>query len=93
MEEQEEVKRIRREKFYDKDSSSKIRRKPRRTIYLFNPEDLDNDNIISMVETIPTFQLSKDMVENIQTRFTNDSGFDQTDTPTNEDNNVILFNN
>ena len=91
LEEQEEVKRIRREKFYDKDSSSKIRRKPRRNIYLFNPEDLDNDNIISMVETIPTFQRSKDMLENIQTRFTNDNGFDQTDAPANEEDNVIHF--
>ena len=91
LEEQEEVKRIRREKFYDKDSSSKIRRKPRRNIYLFNPEDLDNDNIISMVETIPTFQRSKDMLENIQTRFTNDNGFDQADAPTNEEDNVIHF--
>ena len=91
LEEKEEEKRIRREKFYDKDSSSKIRRKPRRNIYLFNPEDLDNDNIISMVETIPTFQRSKDMLENIQTRFTNDNGFDQTDTPANEEDNVIHF--
>ena len=64
--------RIRREKFYDKDSSSKIRRKPRRNIYLFNPEDLDNDNIISMVETIPTFQRSKEMLDNIQAKTSND---------------------
>jgi hypothetical protein len=52
---------------------------------------LDNDNIISMVETIPTFQRSKDMLENIQTRFTNDNGFDQTDAPANEEDNVIHF--
>ena len=91
LEEQEEIKRVRREKFYDKDSSSKIRRKPRRNIYLFNPEDLDNDNIISMVETIPTFQRSKDMLENIQTRFTNDNGFDHADTNANEEDNVIHF--
>jgi cell division protein FtsZ len=58
---------------------------------LFNPEDLDNDNIISMVETIPTFQRSKDMLENIQTRFTNDNGFDQADAPANEEDNVIHF--
>ena len=91
LEEKEEEKRIRREKFYDKDSSSKIRRKPRRNIYLFNLEDLDNDNIISMVETIPTFQRSKDMLESIQTRFTTDNGFDHADTSTNEEDNVIHF--
>ena len=90
-EEKEEEKRIRREKFYDKDSSSKIRRKPRRNIYLFNPEDLDNDNIISMVETIPTFQRSKDMLDSIQTRVSTDEGFDPADNASNEDNNVIHF--
>jgi len=91
LEEKEEEKRIRREKFYDKDSSSKIRRKPRRNIYLFNPEDLDNDNIISMVETIPTFQRSKDMLDSIQSRVSTDEGFDPADNASNEDNNVIHF--
>ena len=91
LEEKEEEKRIRREKFYDKDSSSKIRRKPRRNIYLFNPEDLDNDNIISMVETIPTFQRSKDMLDSIQTRVSTDEGFEPADNASNEDNNVIHF--
>ena len=91
LEEKEEEKRIRREKFYDKDSSSKIRRKPRRNIYLFNPEDLDNDNIISMVETIPTFQRSKDMLDSIQTRVSTDEGFEPADNASNEENNVIHF--
>ena len=45
-EEKEEEKRVRREGFYGKDSSAKIRRKPRRNIYLFTLEDLDNDNVI-----------------------------------------------
>ena len=91
LEEKEEEKRIRREKFYDKDSSSKIRRKPRRNIYLFSPEDLDNDNIISMVETIPTFQRSKDMLDSLQTRISADNGFDPADNSTNEEDNVIHF--
>ena len=91
LEEQEEVKRIRREKFYDKDSSSKIRRKPRRNIYLFNPEDLDNDNIISMVETVPTFQRSKDMLDSIQAHIDTDNAFVHTEGNSNEDNNVIHF--
>ncbi|MBR5203788.1 MAG: cell division protein FtsZ [Bacteroidaceae bacterium] len=91
LEEKEEEKRIRREKFYEKDSKSKIRRKPRRNIYLFNPEDLDNDNIISMVETIPTYQRSKDMLDSLQTRMSNDNGFDQPDHANNEEDNVIHF--
>jgi cell division protein FtsZ len=91
LEEKEEEKRIRREKFYENDSKSKIRRKPRRNIYLFNPEDLDNDNIISMVETVPTFQRSKDMLDSIQARMSTDNGFDQPDHANNEEDNVIHF--
>ena len=67
-EEKEEERRLRREGFYGKDSSAKIRRKPRRNIYIFTQENLDNDNIISMVETVPTYQRSKDMLESIQAK-------------------------
>jgi len=91
LEEKEEEKRKRREEFYGIDSSSKLRRKPRRNIFLFNLEDLDNDNIISMVETVPTFQRSKDMLDSISSRMASESGFDQPESSTNEDNNVIHF--
>ena len=91
LEEKEEEKRIRREEFYGKDSSSKLRRKPRRNIYLFTLEDLDNDNIISMVETVPTFQRSKDMLNSIQSRITPDNGFDHITNASEEEDNVIHF--
>ena len=91
LEEIEEGKRSRREKFYDKDSSSKIRRKPRRNIYLFSLEDLDNDNIISMVETVPTFQRSKVMLDSIQTRISTEDEFHHTENSENENGNVIHF--
>ncbi len=90
-EEKEEERRIRREGFYGKDSSAKIRRKPRRNIYLFSLEDLDNDNIISMVETVPTFQRSKDMLDSIQTKNTIDEGFGSMKKETNENENIIHF--
>ena len=90
-EEKEEERRIRREEFYGKDSSAKIRRKPRRNIYLFSLEDLDNDNIISMVETVPTFQRSKDMLDSIQTKNTIDEGFGSMEKETNENENIIHF--
>ena len=91
LEEKEEEKRIRREEFYGKDSSSKLRRKPRRNIYLFSMEDLDNDNIISMVETVPTFQRSKEMLDSIQSRMTTDNGFDRPETNPSEEDNIIHF--
>ena len=93
-EEKEEEKRVRREGFYGKDSSAKIRRKPRRNIYLFTLEDLDNDNVISMVETVPTFKRSKDMLENIQAKVTSDDDqFNSYAGNKNENENVITFNN
>ena len=94
IEEKEEEKRIRREEFYGKETTSKIRRKTRRNIHIFTMEDLDNDNVISMVETVPTFKRSKEMLENIQSKVASDN--DQFDTfggNKNENENVITFNN
>ena len=91
LEEMEEKKSARRKEFYGEDSGSKIRRKPRRNIYLFSLEDLDNDNIISMVETVPTFQRSKDMLDSIQSRITTDNGYNPSEHTKNEEDNVIHF--
>ena len=94
IEEKEEKKRDRREIFYGKDSSTKIRRKPRRNIHIFTMEDLDNDNVISMVETVPTFKRSKDMLENIQAKVTSDDAqFNSYAGNKNENENVITSNN
>ena len=94
IEEKEEEKTRRREEFYGKETTSKIRRKVRRNIHIFTMEDLDNDNVISMVETVPTFKRSKEMLENIQSKVASDD--DQFDTyggNKNENENVITFNN
>lgn len=91
-EEREEEKRIRREGFYGKDSSAKIRRRPRRNIFIFSPEDLDNDNIISIVETIPTYQRSKDMLDNIQANLpAEDKQFNAQEENKNEGDHIITF--
>ena len=92
-EEKEEEKRVRREGFYGKDSSAKIRRKPRRNIYLFTLEDLDNDNVISMVETVPTFQRSKEMLDNIQAKVSvTEDSFEHGENNANGNDHVITFN-
>ena len=91
-EEREEEKRIRREGFYGKDSSAKIRRKPRRNIFIFAPEDLDNDNIIRAVETVPTFQRSKDMLDNIKSKDQGEEdNFDAPEEYKGESGNMITF--
>ena len=94
IEEKEEKKRDRREIFYGKDTSTKIRRKPRRNIHIFTMEDLDNDNVISMVETTPTFKRSKDMLENIQSKVASDNDQFVNDGETKDENETIItFNN
>ncbi len=92
-EEKEEERRLRREGFYGKDSSAKIRRKPRRNIYIFTQENLDNDNIISMVETVPTYQRSKDMLDSIQAKIvgSEESPLDTSDEAKNEGSGTITF--
>ena len=40
----------------------------RRHIYIFNPEDLDNADIISMVESSPTYLRDKSTLSSIKTK-------------------------
>lgn len=57
----------RRNKYYGTDEKkSGQRRKPR--IYLFNLEDLDNEEIVSMVELTPTYKRSKETLKEINTK-------------------------
>ncbi len=50
-------------------SSSKDRRKKRRNqVFLFEPEDLDNGDLISMVEASPTYQRDKTVLNSIRTK-------------------------
>ncbi len=54
----------RREKFYGDDNTSRrVKRRP--NIYIFRPEDLDNDDIISAVEQTPTYKRTREILESI----------------------------
>ena len=64
---QEEKKAERRDDFYP-GSYKNNRKKGNYKIYIFTQEDLDNDDIISMVETTPTYKRSKAVLESIQSR-------------------------
>jgi len=66
LEEEEEQRRNRREVYYGKDTNARSRRNRRRHIYLFNPEDMDNADIISMVENSPTYLRDKSTLNNIK---------------------------
>ena len=67
LEEEEQKKAERRDDFYP-GSYKNNRKKGNYKIYIFTQEDLDNDDIISMVETTPTDKRSKAVLESIQSR-------------------------
>ena len=54
----------RRDQYYGK-GDNKVHYKRHPNIYLFRPEDLDNDNIISAVESTPTYKRSHDILDSI----------------------------
>ena len=70
LEEEKEKNKERIRKAYGESASnigSKSLRK-RRHIYLFNTEDLDNDDIIAMVEDSPTYMRDKTTLTKIRTK-------------------------
>ncbi len=54
----------RRDHYYGPDGNT-TRYKRRPNIYLFRPEDLDNDDIISAVESTPTYKRTREMFNSI----------------------------
>lgn len=64
--EEEERRRIRRERYYGKDINTNSPRMRRRHIYLFTPQELDADEIISQVENSPTYLRDKAALRTIR---------------------------
>lgn len=55
----------RRERYYGSDGkSSQYKRRPQ--IFLFHPEDLDNEDVILQVESTPTYKRTRQMLEEIR---------------------------
>lgn len=53
----------RRDYYGEKGGKTPIKRRP--NLYLFRPEDLDNDDVISAVENTPTYKRTREILENI----------------------------
>ena len=62
--EEEAKKQDRRNRFYGTDAQSK-RYKRRPHIYLFRADDLDNDDVISAVESTPTYKRTREILDSI----------------------------
>lgn len=65
-EEEEEEKNQRRGEYYGEDGNKPV--KPRRQIYIFTDETLDNDDVISSVESSPTVDRNKGELTRIQNK-------------------------
>lgn len=66
-EEKAAEKQERRLRYYGSDSNSNLyKRRPH--IYMFRAEDLDNDDVISAVETTPTYKRTRDVLDSIRSR-------------------------
>ena len=62
----------RRQQFYgDQGNNRRYKRRPH--IYLFRPEDLDNDDVISAVESTPTYKRTREILDSINSQ-TQDNG-------------------
>ena len=68
-EEEREQKAERRGQYYDEDENRP--KKPRRQIFVFSEKDLDNDDIISMVDSTPTSERNKAELHRIQEKASN----------------------
>lgn len=67
-EEDMQMKELRRINYYGNKSSKSTTKRRHNNIYIFTQDDLDNDNIISMVETTPTYKRSKSELEAIKNK-------------------------
>ena len=54
----------RRERYYKDNNNSQYKRRPH--IYLFSPDDLDNEDIILAIENTPTYKRTKQMIKELK---------------------------
>ena len=92
LEEEEQKKDERRSDYYGKSILKSSIRKKRPNIYIFSQEDLANDDIISMVETTPTYKRTKMELENIRSKATTEEKIvSEPETTTNTGSMTITF--
>lgn len=82
IEEEQEERRDRRVNYYGGDDNKPI--KPRRQIFIFSDRDVDNDDVISMVESTPTVDRKKDELKRIQDKAEADEAPEDTGIETGE---------
>ena len=87
-EEKEREKEQRRGEYYDPTMLKLSNKKRLHNIYIFSSEDLDNDDVINMVETTPTFMRSKVEVDGIRSKA---AGAEETSAKQESNNNPMTI--
>ena len=80
----------RREQYYGQPGATK-RYKRRPNIYLFRPEDLDNDDVISAVESTPTYKRTREILDSINSQATGEEPIGKQDPPQEPVQGTIKF--
>ena len=91
LEEEEQRRDERRDEYYGESIIKSNKDKRRFNIYTFSQEDLDNDDIISMVEASPTYQRTKLILESIKSKSTIDAPVSNQPETTDTNSGIITF--
>lgn len=91
LEEEEQRRDERRDEYYGESIIKSNKDKRRFNIYTFSQEDLDNDDIISMVEASPTYQRTKLILESIKSKSTIDAPASNQPETTDTNSGIITF--
>ena len=67
----------RRNRYYGGEGATR-RYKRRPNIYLFRPEDLDNDDVISAVEQTPTYKRTREILDSINSQASGEESVEDT---------------
>ena len=89
--EQEEIRQKKEDRRSNYYNIVRTNRKKRHHLYVFSQEDFDNDDIISMVETIPTYKRTKSELESIQSKAAMQETPAQTSDANGAESTVISF--
>lgn len=71
-EDEEEQKRNRRDRYYGSNNPESRRSFHRRHIFIYRPEDLDNADLITLVDSLPTYQRDKASLANLKRKALDD---------------------
>ncbi len=90
QQEREAERQDRRNRYYGNEGSTK-RYKRRPHVYVFRPDDLDNDDVISAVEQTPTYKRTKEILDSIYHQASGDEPLQTEEPPQEPVQGTIVF--